>query len=94
MATTASPPLPQPPSKQPPDTSKCELQAHKDRVIKALAATAEKEFPELADRPLEKWFNSVEALVRQVEMNKETERIDQAYILAFRAINMGEVETT
>ncbi len=46
---------------QPPEESKSDMQAYQDRVIKAFAAKAEKEFPDLADRPLEKWFISVEA---------------------------------
>ncbi len=91
MATTSTTALPRPPPKQPPEESKSDMQAYQDRVIKALAAKAEKEFPDLADRPLEKWFISVEALVRQAEMNKESERIEQAYILTYRTIHMGEM---
>jgi hypothetical protein len=90
MATTASAPLPRLPSKQPPEATQSDLLAHQDRVIKALVAEAEK-LRDLAERPLETWFNCVEVLAQQAEMYKgNTEKIDQAYILAYRTIHMGE----
>jgi hypothetical protein len=91
MATTAASPSAPLPSSDKDEGAADELTQRQNIVIQDLVARAEsKDYADLPDRPLDKWFNSVQVLSRQADLHKEQGRVDLAYILTFRTISLGE----